>query len=512
MAQRRDDHVSQLGTARRSNPPGRQSPEDEVQLTQDTLSAAVASGAVADEIARCHSEVGAALRRRYLSSAEPAWLDASVTAFRAAVAAATDGPAHAAHANNLAVALTDRYDLLGEAGDLTEGTDAAWSALAGTPPSSADWPEYAATVSLCLWDRYDATGSLTDLDVAVDLTGTALAATPQEAAFWPRLCSNLGMLLLDRYERRGDRPDLHAAVELARSAVTGCPADDPDLPGWLNNLGNALRIRFASQFGDHDSPLPEEVVVIADLEEAVDVYRIAAQLVPRRAVARPTFLTNLGSALLDASALHDLRSRPDLALQTVREAVRVLHRAVALTPAGVPYLAGRLNVLAVAHRWVAERTGAPADVAIARRMFRRACRAGLSSAPEMTVAAADNWIRWSVARQAWKETGEADDYLLTAAESLQRAQATHGHRQDWLVALRGLAQECGYAAVRRGRSTEAVTRLERARAVLLSEALDLAPRTLERLPADLRERYSLASAALAAARQQAVTVDPLAAG
>lgn len=512
MAQRRDDRLSHPGTARRSKPPGPQSPEDEVQLALDTLSAAIASGAVADEIARCHSEVGAALRRRYLSTAEPAWLDASVTAFRAAREAAMDDPAHAAHANNLAVALTDRYDLLGEAGDLTEATEAAWSALSGTPRSSADWPEYAATVSLCLWDRYDATGSLTDLDVAVDLTRTALAATPQEAAFRPRLCSNLAMLLLDRYERRGDRPDLDAAVELAKSSVTACPADDPDLPGWLNNLGNALRIRFASQFGDHGSPLPEEVVVIADLEEAVDVYRTAAQLVPRRAVARPTFLTNLGSALLDASALHDLRGRPDLALRTVREAISVLHRAVALTPVGVPYRAGRLNVLGVAQRWVAERTGAPSDVANARRTFRRACRCGISSAPEMTVAAADNWIRWSVARHAWNETGEADNYLLTAAESLQRAQATHGHRRDWLVALRGLAQECGYAAVRRGRSTEAVVRLERARAVLLSEALDLAPRTLERLPADLRERYALASAALAAARQQAVTGDPLAAG
>jgi hypothetical protein len=137
----------------------------------------------------------------------------------------------------------------------------------------------------------------------------------------------------------------------------------------------------------------------------------------------------------------------------------------------------------------------------ARQAFRRACETGLAGAPELTVVAADNWTRWTVSRQAWVETAEADNYLLRAAESLQRTQLAAAHRRDWLVALRGLGQEACYAAVRRGRSSDAVVRMERARAVLLSESLALAPQALARLPKPIRERYAAAVAAVTAAEQ-----------
>jgi len=250
-------------------------------------------------------------------------------------------------------------------------------------------------------------------------------------------------------------------------------------------------------------------VSIEDLEEAVEVYRTAEGLVPRRAVARATFLTNLGDALLDRSAVHDLEGDPESGERTLREGVRALRRAVALTSPGAPYRSSRLAGLGVAQRWLAERTHDAADVAAARRSFREACRAGLSPAPEMTVAAAGNWIRWAVSRGAWAEVGEADDFLLEAAQSLQRAQIAIEHRQEWLRPLRGLAQESMYAAARRGRRSEAVVRLERARAVLLTEALDLAPRTVARLTPELRDRYLAAVTGVAAAQQAVAAAGPV---
>ena len=71
-----------------------------------------------------------------------------------------------------------------------------------------------------------------------------------------------------------------------------------------------------------------------------------------------------------------------------------------------------------------------------------------------------------------------------------RAQSLRRHREAWLLASRGLAQEGAFALARQGRPEAAVVRLERGRAVLLSEELGLVPALLTRLPAPLRERYS----------------------
>ncbi|MFE7033607.1 hypothetical protein ACFU9Y_25140 [Streptomyces sp. NPDC057621] len=108
----------------------------------------------------------------------------------------------------------------------------------------------------------------------------------------------------------------------------------------------------------------------------------------------------------------------------------------------------------------------------------------------MTVDAAYNWIRWAVRRSAWDEVGEADGHLLRAAEVLHRAQSLRRHREAWLLASRGLAHEGAFALASQGRPEAAVVRLERGRAVLLSEELGLIPALLHRLPAPLRDRYS----------------------
>lgn len=59
---------------------------------------------------------------------------------------------------------------------LAEASGTAQTAMADAPEGSADWAEYASTLSVCLWDRYDATGSLADLNRATGLGDSALAA------------------------------------------------------------------------------------------------------------------------------------------------------------------------------------------------------------------------------------------------------------------------------------------------------------------------------------------------
>jgi hypothetical protein len=474
---------------------------DDVSRREQELRRAQSSDAEPDHLARLWSLLGAAYRRRFRCHGDPADLDHAVRCFQAAHASGDAD--RAAHANNLAVSLTDRYDEAGQPADLAEAVRSAEEATALVGQGSADWAEYAGTLAVCLWDRYDATGFLADLDRAMELGQRALAATAPGAPGLARLCSNVGMLRLDRYERLGEDGDLQAAVALSRAAVAEADADDPELAGWLNNLGNVLRTRFAAQFGDHESPLPDDSVALDDLNEAIDVYRAAVGLSPSGQAGRATFLSNLGNALVDRSAMHHLEGQPDRVASVLGEAVEALDEAVSLTPATAPYLSSRLNTLGVAQRFRADETGSTDDVVAARRTLRRACDSGLVIAPEMTVAAADNWVRWAVQRSAWDEVDEADGYLLRAAESLQRAQVLRRHQEAWLISVRGLAQEAAYACVRQGRPADAAARLERGRAVLLTEVLELLPRALDRLPDEVRARHLLASQRLASAKEQA---------
>ncbi|MFD0268822.1 hypothetical protein ACFVGY_19970 [Streptomyces sp. NPDC127106] len=458
-----------------------------------------AAGADPETLAQLWSRAASAHRRRFWSSGERADLDLAVDGYRTALATGTTD--RAARANDLAVVLTDRFDVTGESDDLAEAMRTVRTAMAAVAEDSAQWAECAATLALCLWDRYDATGSLTDLDQAIALGGRALAVLPRAALGWARICSNLAMLHMDRYERLVEDRDLRESVRLAQAAVEAAHADDPELGGWFNNLGNALLTRFGTQFGDRESPPPDGHVDPHDLDAAIAAYRKALEVSPWGVAGRATFLSNLGNALVDRADTYRLAGQPERSEPVLRAAVDTLAEAVSVTEDTAPYLASRLNVLGAAQKAVADLTGSADDVAAARRTLRRACTAGLLIAPEMTVHAADNWMRWAAQRSAWEDVGEADGYLLQAEDALRRAQSLRRHHEAWLAALRGLAQEAAYALVRRGRAEDAAARLERGRAVLLSEALDLVPAAVDRLPEDLRHRYTRAVRRVESARQ-----------
>lgn len=149
--------------------------------------------------------------------------------------------------------------------------------------------------------------------------------------------------------------------------------------------------RFELQFGRKDEPLPGEDIDLSDLQLAINLYRLAVSQPGPHEGDRATFLSNLGDALLDRSAMHELEGDLEAADTTLGEALSVHAEAVAATPRTAPDRPGRLNKLAVAERARADRTSAQADVDAARVSFREACETGLLVAPEMALAAAVNW-------------------------------------------------------------------------------------------------------------------------
>lgn len=438
------------------------------------------------------SNLGAVWRDRYVQSGDAEDLDRAITCFLAA--REEGGPKLATVEHNLAVGLSDRYDRTGDPADLATALDAAERAVDATRRGSPDRPEYLAILTVCLWERYDATGSLSDLDRAIVIGGEAVDELDARSLVRARLHSNLGMLHLDRYERSGDPPDLDRAIELAGVALEAASPGDPERPGFCNNLANALRMRFELQFGRRGEPLPDEDADLRDLLLAITLYRLAVSQPGPDQGDRATFLSNLGDALLDRSAMHELGGDLEAADAALGEALIAHEEAVTATPRTAPDRPGRLNKLAVAQRARADRTSAQADIDAARASFREACEAGLVLEPEMALSAAVNWVEWEVEKRAWPQVAMGDGYAIRAAEALHRSQALRRHRESWLIASRGLAEEAAYAAVQTRDLRGAVARIERARAVLLADSLEVIPVALAHLPdADLALRYAAAA-------------------
>ena len=112
----------------------------------------------------------------------------------------------------------------------------------------------------------------------------------------------------------------------------------------------------------------------------------------------------------------------------------------------------------------------------------------------MALIAAGNWLTWEIDRKDWQHAIIADGYALSAADVLHRSQQRRAHRQTWLLESRGLAAEAAYATVQNGDLPAAVARLERARAILLADELNLVPAALSSLPDPaLARRYAEAA-------------------
>lgn len=448
--------------------------------------------------ARRINKLAAAWRERIAASGDITELDQAISYFHAARGGS--GTATAATEHILAVLLSDRYDTLGEIADLTAAADAAQRALDAVPAGSGDRPGYLAMLAVCRWDWYDATGSLADLDRALVTAEEAVSGLAPDSPLWPRLHSNLGMLHLVRYERMGAIDDLDRAIDLAGVGVETVRAGDPERPGFYANLASALMVRFERQIGGRGDPLPQGTIDLDDLHAAISLYGLALSEPNHGLVDRALILSNLGDALLDRAAMHRLIDEDDKAETVYSQALAAHREAVEVTPRTAPDLAGRLNKLAVVQRSRADRTSAQEDADAARATFREACETGLAAAPEMALAAAVNWVTWEVSRRDWPEVVTGDGYALRAAEALHRSQQLRAHRETWLLVSRGLAAEGAYAAAQSGDLRGAVVRMERGRAILLADDLDVVPIALGRLPDDLARRYTAAARRLRSLR------------
>ena len=463
--------------------------------------------------------LGQALQAKAGATGDPSALDEAVQVLRRAREWTITSDDHVAALVSLGNALLDRSEMGRPVQDLQESASCLEQALSLVAPGTSRWGHLASNLGNALVALFRATGRRAMLEQArglfEDAAGTLAGSPDREVCL-----SNLAACLQELHEQTGEITYLDEAIEIFHSTMD--EVADPAVPERRQNYGVALLTRFKR----YQSP--------ADLDRAIDQFRMVARTSPRGSVIRSAAANSLGNAL---SLRFDLLGRGDdmtAAISAHEEAVRsaregsidrvmyranlgvsLLHRGELsgsaddldaavreqeIAAAEVPQASQEhIRVLSgLADSLAARAVSADscADTERAREAYRSATRAGLERLPEQAIGSAGNWGTWAAARESFAEAAEAFGYGLQALEQLFRAQATRRHKETWLRDAQGMAVLAAFCRARTGDAAGAAAALERGRALLLSEALRLDRQEVERLAttgrADLRERYEAA--------------------
>jgi tetratricopeptide (TPR) repeat protein len=400
------------------------------------------------------SNLGSILRTRFERAGDAADVNQAVAVSRQALDSIhADDPRRAVYLSNLCAALRIRAERGGEPADLNSAVEFGRQAVDASPTDDPELGTTLAQLGHALRDRFERTGELADLDEAVDVFRRVVAATAASRPHWGGELSNLSLALQSRFQRTQVLTDIDEAVEVGERAVAATPAGHPDWHRRLSILSTALQRRF------------ERTGNLTDLDHAISDGERAVAATPDNHPDLAVYLSNLGG---------NLRSRFERSglLLDLDKAIDATRQAVAATPADQPYRATYLLNLGSTLRTRFARTQALPDLDEAIDVSQRAV--AIDTAPAIVRArAAGQWGLLAAATQNWAQAVEGYSaavglVALAAPRSLSRRDQEHN-----LTELAGLGSQAVACCLEAGEVDRAVELWEQARAVLLSQSLDI---------------------------------------
>jgi CHAT domain-containing protein/tetratricopeptide (TPR) repeat protein len=286
--------------------------------------------------------LGVGLFARFKQFGDAADLESSISIWQQAVRLSPPRERHKVY-SNLANALDNRFDLVGDDADIDAAGKYAKMAVEGLPDGHPLAASYLFTLGNQLSTRYRKTDDQGDLDGAITSYQQALNLIPADHPHRPGMLNNLAIRLSDRFRRTKHEEDLKAATALKKEALQRTPSNHPLYGILLNNLSTG----HLEQFTHGRDP--------RDLKLAIEFSQQAVELTPADFPSRPEALYNLGSALIahyeqtkkeeDAraanavlkDALNALSQRMKPGLETTGLSARISHYARRLAQ-GLVYL------------------------------------------------------------------------------------------------------------------------------------------------------------------------------
>ncbi|THU96590.1 TPR-like protein [Dendrothele bispora CBS 962.96] len=238
-------------------------------------------------------------------------------------------PKKAGRLSNLGNAFHNRFEHVGELGDIENAILAKQQAVDLTPDGHANKAAWLNNLGNAFQSRFEHLGELRNIENAILVNQQAVDLTPDGDAHKAAFLSNLGKALQMQFEHLGELRDIENAILVNQQAVDLTPDGHPYKAGFLNNLGNAFQSRF------------KHLGRLRDIENAILVSQQAVDLTPDSHAHKATLLLNLGNAfLMQFEHLGELRD--------IENAILVNQQAVGLTPDGHAAKATQLNSLGIA--------------------------------------------------------------------------------------------------------------------------------------------------------------------
>ncbi|MFJ4758206.1 CHAT domain-containing protein [Streptomyces sp. NPDC088763] len=347
------------------------------------------------------------------------------------------------------------YTFLGEPGAFTRALECLTQAVEKAEDDASLHPSAYNTLGTVLRARYNFTGDLGHLDQAITAYERSLDGWGEDRSVtWAIGVSNLANALRASYDSTGEPERLDRSIDLHEQAVAVFPADHPDLRPRLANLGNAYLSRFQANGAVTDLDRAEEL--------RLQVLDILSANSPLRA--------EMTASLSDIALMRfDLTGDP----AHLRTAVELGRKATSLAPAGTPaerHVRFRLaESLVYEHRRTARESTKREAVGILRELSAD----GDAADHAMRLGASRLWARWAADRGAWQEASEAFRTWTKTSGDLVRLQVSRGLRTRIVGRSADLAPAAAYSLTRVGDLEAAVMAVETARAVSVSETLEL---------------------------------------
>ncbi|KAJ6545266.1 hypothetical protein B0H19DRAFT_1075607 [Mycena capillaripes] len=294
--------------------------------------------------------LGCAFCDRFEQLGDAGDIDESVLALERSAAKGLDSD-RAFVLHSLGESLLLRFYQLGAHDDLHRSLSVLADADRLTPDAHPDKCEMFTELGMAFMFRFQTFGDLDDLKNSIPAREAALRLTLDGHFDKSLHLEHLGNSLLLQFGRLGDLDSLNRSVPMLEEAVRLTPQGHPYRSLKLVNLGNALAVRF-EQRGD-----------LADLHRSVVVGNEGICAVPDGHINKPSALMNLGISLLTRFERLGNMDDLDRAILMYENALR--ENVLQSTPAGHPTQPSRFSYLADALMSRFNRVGDLGDLNVA---------------------------------------------------------------------------------------------------------------------------------------------------
>jgi CHAT domain-containing protein len=417
---------------------------------------------------RILTNYGLALYKHYLLSHDLAVLNTAIEQLRK-LESGEDIGNRAFAESNLGIALRARFMATGDPADLDESIAAQAKALHSAEPGSFNWAKWLCNLGNALYNRFELLGQEEDLEDAIAAQENALEALTRGSEERAATQLNLGTALVGRFDRFGDLSDLEAAIAAFAQVHDESPPGSGKGSLGLSYLANALRLRFFA-LGSQD-----------DLDAAAE---IADQVLAGTRPGTPAWFTAQSTVgMVRRTRFGFLGQLPDL-----ERALKMHREVLAGAPAGShPWALGHFGLgETLLTRYKA--LGDFADLEAAIESFRNALVAFPTGTGDHAGALASLGAALDLRYQASKQPGDVEESIALHRQALATVRPGSLKWIRWQTGL-GIALSLRYDALGQEQDLQtAVSVLQDALGAPQQHGLDWASAQIE-LGSILIERY-----------------------